>query len=72
VDGGIRRGTDVIRAIALGATAVLIGRPYLWALAVAGEKGVRDMLELLESEIRTAMALLGRPSVADLDESVLA
>ena len=72
VDGGIRRGTDVIRAIALGATAVLIGRPYLWALAVGGETGVRDMLELLESEIRTAMALLGRPSVADLDESVLA
>ena len=51
VDGGIRRGTDVIRAIALGATAALIGRPYLWALAVDGEAGVDTMLEMLQREI---------------------
>jgi 4-hydroxymandelate oxidase len=71
VDGGIRRGTDVIRAISMGATAVLVGRPYLWALAVDGEAGVRSMLGMLRSEITLAMALLGRPSIAMLDRSVI-
>ena len=72
VDGGIRRGTDVVRAIALGANAVLVGRPYLWALAVDGEAGVGNMLEMLEREIRISMALLGRPSVGEIDGTVLA
>lgn len=72
VDGGIRRGADVIRALALGARAVLIGRPYLWALAVDGERGVRAMLALLRGEVELAMGLLGRCTLSDLDQSVLA
>ena len=71
VDGGIRRGTDVIRAIALGATAVLVGRPYLWALAVEGEAGVDTMFAMLRREIDVAMALLGRPSIGAIDGSTL-
>ncbi len=63
---------DVIRALAMGASATLIGRPYLWALAVDGTAGVRSMLDLLRSEIVVAMGLLGRPTVADIDGSLLA
>lgn len=66
VDGGIRRGTDVLKALALGARAVLIGRPYLWALAVEGEAGVRRILGLLREELRLAMALSGCPDVASI------
>ena len=69
VDGGIRRGTDVIKALALGARAVLIGRPVLWGLAVAGEAGVRRVLKLLLAELDTALALAGAPRAADLDRS---
>ena len=69
VDGGIRRGTDVIKALALGARAVLVGRPVLWGLAVGGEAGVRRVLELLLAEIDTAMALAGAPRAAELDRS---
>jgi 4-hydroxymandelate oxidase len=69
VDGGIRRGTDVIKALALGARAVLIGRPVLWGLAVGGEAGVRRVLELLLAEIDTALALAGAPRAAELDRS---
>ena len=72
VDGGIRRGMDVVRAIALGASAVLVGRPYLWALAVDGEHGVDTMFDMLRRELEVAMALLGRPSIAALDGTVLA
>jgi isopentenyl diphosphate isomerase/L-lactate dehydrogenase-like FMN-dependent dehydrogenase len=72
VDGGLRRGLDVVRAIALGASAVLLGRPYLWALAVDGEAGVQSMLEMFRREIEVAMALLGRPSIAEIDGGVLA
>jgi 4-hydroxymandelate oxidase len=71
VDGGIRRGTDVVKAIALGARAVLIGRPYLWALATNGEAGVREALELLRAEIVMAMTLCGRVDVAQIDRAVL-
>lgn len=70
VDGGIRRGTDVVKALALGATAVLIGRPYVYGLAVAGAEGVVRVLEILIEELRQSLALLGRPSVASLDASV--
>jgi 4-hydroxymandelate oxidase len=59
VDGGIRRGTDVIVALALGAEAVLVGRPALWGLVVGGEAGARRVLELLREEIRNGLALLG-------------
>lgn len=59
LDGGVRRGTDVLIALALGAHAVLIGRPYLWALAAGGEAGVARALELMRAELINAMALLG-------------
>jgi 4-hydroxymandelate oxidase len=59
VDGGVRRGTDVVKALALGARAVLIGRPVLWGLVVDGERGVRQVLELLRREFSDAMALCG-------------
>jgi 4-hydroxymandelate oxidase len=62
VDGGVRRGADVVKALALGARAVLVGRPVLWGLAVAGEEGVRHVLELLRAEISLALTLLGCPS----------
>lgn len=63
LDGGIRRGTDVVKALALGASAVMIGRPYLWALAAAGEDGVRRVLEMLRTELESAMALCGCANV---------
>ena len=71
VDGGVRRGTDVLKALALGARAVLVGRPVLWGLAVGGEDGVRTVLEILRGELDTALALAGVPRVADVDGSVL-
>jgi (S)-2-hydroxy-acid oxidase len=64
LDGGIRRGTDVVTALALGAQAVFLGRPFLYALAAGGEAGVRRAVELLYAELETAMALLGCPTVA--------
>jgi 4-hydroxymandelate oxidase len=67
VDGGIRRGTDVLKALALGARAVLIGRPVLWGLAVGGEQGVARVLELLLGELDTALMLAGAPRAAELD-----
>ncbi len=71
VDGGIRRGTDVLKAIALGANAVMIGRPYLYALSVAGDAGVAKVLEILQREFQMAMALTGRTTIASIDRSVL-
>ena len=71
MDGGVRRGTDVLKALALGARAVLVGRPYLWGLAVAGEDGVRRVLELLRRELELAMALCGRPTVASIDRTLV-
>jgi isopentenyl diphosphate isomerase/L-lactate dehydrogenase-like FMN-dependent dehydrogenase len=59
MDGGVRRGTDVVTALALGARAVLVGRPVLWALAVGGEEGVQRVLELLRAEVELALRLLG-------------
>jgi L-lactate dehydrogenase (cytochrome)/(S)-mandelate dehydrogenase len=71
IDGGVRRGSDVLKAIALGATACLIGRPQLWGLAVAGEAGVARVLELLHGEIDRTMALGGWDKLADVDRSAL-
>jgi isopentenyl diphosphate isomerase/L-lactate dehydrogenase-like FMN-dependent dehydrogenase len=71
VDGGVRHGTDVIKARALGARAVLVGRPWLYGLAAAGEAGVAGVLEILRTEIDRALALLGRPRFDDVDASVL-
>jgi 4-hydroxymandelate oxidase len=72
VDGGVRTGTDVLKALGLGARAVLVGRPYLWGLAVAGEDGVRRVLEILRDELELALILAGRPSVAGIDASLVA
>jgi isopentenyl diphosphate isomerase/L-lactate dehydrogenase-like FMN-dependent dehydrogenase len=72
VDGGIRRGSDAMKALALGARAVLVGRPYLWGLAVDGEAGVRRVMELLRDDLALAMALCGCPSVSDIDRSLVA
>jgi 4-hydroxymandelate oxidase len=71
VDGGIRRGTDIIKALALGASAVAIGRPYLWGLGVSGAEGVARVVDILTKELQQAMALTGRPSIASIDRSVL-
>jgi isopentenyl diphosphate isomerase/L-lactate dehydrogenase-like FMN-dependent dehydrogenase len=70
-DGGIRRGTDILKALALGARAVLIGRPVLWGLAVNGADGAFSVLELLRKELELAMALSGRPTLASIDRSLL-
>jgi len=72
VDGGIRRGTDVVKALALGARAVMIGRPLLWALALEGEAGVRRALTLLINELDLAMALAGAPRLSDITPDLLA
>jgi isopentenyl diphosphate isomerase/L-lactate dehydrogenase-like FMN-dependent dehydrogenase len=69
LDGGIRRGTDVLVALALGARAVFIGRPYLWALAAGGEAGVADALRLLRAELETGMALLGAPRLDAIERT---
>lgn len=66
LDGGVRRGTDIIKALALGARAVLIGRPVLWGLAAGGEPGVRHVLQLLKDELDLALALSGCPTVHDI------
>ncbi|MFJ5880231.1 alpha-hydroxy acid oxidase [Kitasatospora cineracea] len=72
LDGGVRTGTDVALAIALGARAVLIGRPILWGLAADGENGVARVLDLLKTELDDTLALLGRPRLTDLDPTVVA
>ena len=72
MDGGIRRGTDVLKALALGAKAVLIGRPYLWGLAVGGEAGVRQVIELLRDEIDCAMAQCGQSDVKRIGRALVA
>jgi len=66
VDGGVRRGVDIVTALALGARAVLVGRPLLWGLAVGGAAGAQRVLELLVGEVETALALLGVPRAVDL------
>lgn len=71
VDGGIRRGTDVLKALACGATAVLIGRAPLWGLAVGGAEGVTRVVSILRRELEMAMALTGRRSIAEIDATVL-
>ncbi len=72
VDGGVRRGADVVRALALGATACLIGRPQLWGLAGAGEAGVAHVLELYRREIDRVMGLCGVSDIASIGPGLLA
>ena len=71
-DGGIRSGLDVVRMMAMGAKGVLLGRAWVYALASAGEAGVTQLLDLIEKEMRVAMALTGVRDVADINRSLLA
>ena len=71
LDGGIRRGADVVKAVALGAKAVFIGRPLFWGLAVDGEKGVVRVFEILREEIEITMAKCGRPTIASIDAATI-
>ncbi|HEY4033650.1 MAG TPA: alpha-hydroxy acid oxidase [Ktedonobacteraceae bacterium] len=72
LDGGIRRGTDVLKALALGAHAVLVGRPILWGLAADGLDGVQHVLDILCNELTLAMALAGCPTLSSIDRSLIA
>lgn len=71
MDGGIRRGTDILKALALGAKAVLLGRPILWGLALGGESGIQHVLELLRDELDSAIALSGCAKLQDIDPSLV-
>jgi 4-hydroxymandelate oxidase len=72
VDGGIRRGTDVVKALALGARAVLVGRPIVWGLATGGAAGVRAVLDGYRQELERSLALCGSPTLADLTPDLIA
>jgi L-lactate dehydrogenase (cytochrome) len=71
MDGGIRRGSDIVKAICLGARAVLIGRAYTYGLAAAGEQGVTRAIDILRDDLLRTMALLGCPSLDKLDRSFI-
>jgi len=71
MDGGVRRGTDVLKALALGARAVLVGRSVLWGLALGGADGVRSVLDHLRSELELAMALAGCTSCAETGSALI-
>jgi isopentenyl diphosphate isomerase/L-lactate dehydrogenase-like FMN-dependent dehydrogenase len=71
LDGGVRRGVDVVKALAMGADACLIGRPQLWGLAVGGEAGVAHVLDIFRSEIDRAMGLCGISCVEDIGSDLL-
>jgi L-lactate dehydrogenase (cytochrome) len=70
-DGGVRRGSDIVKAVALGARAAMVGRAYLYGLGAAGERGVDLVLQLLDADVRRTMALLGAPAIADLNRDLL-
>ena len=71
VDSGFRRGADIVKALALGAQAVCIGRPYLWGLGAFGQPGVERVLEILRGETRAAMQQLGAPTLKDLTPAMV-
>jgi len=71
LDGGVRRGSDVVKALCLGARACMLGRPYLYGLAAGGQAGAERAIEILQNEIDRTLALIGRPTLADLDRSAL-
>jgi isopentenyl diphosphate isomerase/L-lactate dehydrogenase-like FMN-dependent dehydrogenase len=71
VDGGVRRGTDVLKALALGARAVMVGRPVLWGLAAGGERGVRFVLDGLREELALSLALAGCPDLPSVDSGLI-
>ena len=66
VDSGFRRGTDIVKALAMGASAVAVGRPYLWGLGAFGQAGVERVLEILQGELRSVMMQMGAPTLKDL------
>jgi isopentenyl diphosphate isomerase/L-lactate dehydrogenase-like FMN-dependent dehydrogenase len=69
VDGGFRRGTDVFKALALGATAVGIGRPYLWGLGAFGQRGVVQIVKILQAELAADMGMAGTGKISEIDRS---
>ena len=71
VDSGFRRGTDVFKALALGATAVGVGRPYIWGLGAFGQQGVEKVIDILTRELRIVMMQMGTPSLAKISRSSL-
>src|SRR5579885_3641028 len=71
IDSGFRRGTDVLKALALGANGVMLGRPPLWGLAAYGAEGVQKVLELIQTELALAMGLCGKPNLAAIDRSLV-
>jgi len=71
IDSGFRRGSDIAKALALGARAVCIGRPYLWGLGAFGQAGVERVLAILRAELRIAMQQVGAPSLKDLNASMV-
>jgi isopentenyl diphosphate isomerase/L-lactate dehydrogenase-like FMN-dependent dehydrogenase len=71
MDGGVRRGDDILKALALGATAVLIGRPYVWGLAAFGREGVQRVIDMLRAELEIAMGLAGVPNLAAVNSSLV-
>ena len=71
VDGGIRRGADILKALALGARAVLVARPYWWGLAADGARGVSAIIDVFRTEFDMAMALAGRPTIESIDRSLV-
>ena len=71
MDGGVRQGTDVLKALAMGARAVFIGRPVLWGLAYRGEEGVEKVLEILKEEFKIAMMLSGRTRLTQQQECMM-
>ena len=70
-DGGVRTGLDVVKMVALGARAVLVGRAWVWAVAASGEAGVRHMLDVMRADIDTALGLTGQTSIAAVDRTAL-
>ena len=70
-DGGVRRGSDIVKAVAAGATACMAGRGYLYALGAGGEQGVDTLLDWWRDDVRRTMSLIGAASVAELDRSFL-
>ena len=71
IDGSFRRGSDVVKALALGAGAVLLGRPPVWGLAAYGAEGVQKVVELLQTEVARDMAMCGKINIKSLDRSVV-
>ena len=71
MDGGIRRGSDIVKALCLGARAVLVGRAYAYGLAAGGYEGVKKAIQILRDDVERTMRLLGCPSVAELNDSYI-